>query len=75
LQDFSLFVTLLIAKNASNMSENTYFTGQPVYCQVIKLQNKKNTKIAKNLGQRALCEAFDRVETPHHHALWHPQTL
>ena len=29
LQDFSLFCTLLIEKNASNMSKSTYFTGQP----------------------------------------------
>ena len=34
------------------MSESTYFTGQPVYCQVIKLQNKAKTqKISqKTLG-------------------------
>jgi len=38
LQDFSLFFTLLVAKNASNMSKSTYFTGQqysdflPAFC-------------------------------------------
>ena len=35
------FVTLLVAKkNSSNMSKSTYFTGQPVYSQVIKLLDK-----------------------------------
>ena len=34
------FVTLLVAKNASNMSKSTYFTGQLVYSQVIKLLDK-----------------------------------
>ena len=34
------FVTLLVGKNTSNMSKSTYFTGQPVYSQVIKLLDK-----------------------------------
>ena len=49
LQDISLFchfaysgsfVTLLTTNNARNMSKSTYFTGQPVYSQVIKLLDK-----------------------------------
>lgn len=36
----SLFATLLTKKKYSSMSKSTYFTGQPVYSQVIKLLNK-----------------------------------
>ena len=34
------FVTLLVAKNSSNMSKSTCFTRQTVYSQVIKLLDK-----------------------------------
>ena len=39
--DFSLFCYFACCKiNTSNMSKSTYFTGQPVYSQVIKLLDK-----------------------------------
>ena len=47
MQDFSLFCFFAYCKkkNASNMSKSTYFTGQPIYNQVIKLPSM--TKIQK----------------------------
>ena len=41
MQDFSLFCYFGCCKiNTSNLSKSTYFTGQPVYSQVIKLLDK-----------------------------------
>ena len=40
LQDFSLFCYFACWKKTSNMSKSTYFIGQQVYSQVIKLLDK-----------------------------------
>ena len=48
------------------MSKSTYFTGQPVYSQVIKLLDKaKIQQISlETLGSERYVKRFDRLETP-----------
>ena len=46
-----LLLLCLLQKNSSNMSKSTYFTGQPVYSQVIKLLDKaKIQQISQEIG-------------------------